>query len=147
MEEQICTTESPGLDASAHRVSLVEDVSPSQGPSSDKTPWTQEYYNALRFYFWEPQWLNRHANATRDRSCDQVIDHVGRAEVSLNHLLSMFFSIASTRVVNRFLGEHLPQWPAERLESRVGPTLTPGYPEVCQPASCSSGRRAWSPWR
>lgn len=102
---------------------------------SGASPWPQEYYNALRFYYWEPQWLNRHANASRkDRTCAEVMGNLGRSEVSLNHLLRFFFSLAPAALVARLFAAQVPGWTPERLESQVGPTLDVAKSiDICQP--------------
>lgn len=62
--------------------------------------WTSEYYEIMEFYFWEPQHLDLikkgtpHNNAVSKRSKSEVLAHIQRMEVSLNHIFNIFFQLA-----------------------------------------------------
>lgn len=101
---------------------------------SEKSHWTAEYYEALRFYYWEPQWLNRHANAVKgENRVEQVIKDLRKAEVPLNHILNIFFNLAPSALTTRFLSAFLPGWTPERMEAQTSPKLdiAPGI-DLCQ---------------
>lgn len=61
--------------------------------------WLQSYYEALQFFYWEPQHLGRkkHTNAEFN-TADKVIAHLGKIEVTLNHNLTQFFLLAPNRL-------------------------------------------------
>jgi hypothetical protein len=91
---------------------------------TSKLPWPREYYGLLEHYHWEPQWLNRHAKAkSTDRPINQIFDSLNRAEVPLNHILNLFFSIAPDSLVSRFFTGYLEGWVPERLETHLRPTI------------------------
>lgn len=89
---------------------------------SSRSAWPDEYYEALRFYYWEPQWLNRHAGAVKgENRVEQVIKGLRAAEVSLNHILNIFFSLAPSAMTARFLAASLVGWAPERVETQISP--------------------------
>jgi hypothetical protein len=56
--------------------------------------WNEEYYHILSFYFWEPQHLGKIKNpASNYENVEQVLAHIERMEVSLNHHLNLFLSL------------------------------------------------------
>jgi hypothetical protein len=101
---------------------------------SSKSPWPQEYYNALEFYYWEPQWLNRHAKAAPgENKLAEVLNKVRQSEVALNHLVSLFFSIAPNGLVRRFFGRFLTGWSSEAVETHGHPKLDIAQKvDICQ---------------
>ncbi len=72
---------------------------------SDMPPeidWIDSYYEALEFFYWEPQHIGRKKHADgRLRTVDQVQRHLRRMETTLNQLLSQFFLLAPTSLRNR----------------------------------------------
>jgi hypothetical protein len=64
--------------------------------------WIGSYYEALEFFYGEPQHLRRmmDANATL-KSVDKVKAHLRKMEVTLNHNLHQFFLIAPTILITR----------------------------------------------
>jgi len=70
--------------------------------------WVDAYYEALDFFFWEPQHLGRkmHAEA-KLKSPKDVQAHLRTIEVTLNHQLKQFFAIAPHRVRPRLFEEVL----------------------------------------
>lgn len=67
--------------------------------------WTAEYANIVEFYFWEPRHLNRVSPPPeKRRPADQVLGDLMRREVPLNHQLSLFFRLAPTGLIRRWLG-------------------------------------------
>jgi hypothetical protein len=66
--------------------------------------WTGSYYEALEFFYWEPQHLGRkkYANTTLT-SVDKVREHLHRMEVTLNHNLHQFLLLAPTTLMTRIL--------------------------------------------
>ncbi len=64
--------------------------------------WVQSYYEALSFFYWEPQHLGRkkYVDATYN-TADKVMKHLGIMEVTLNHQIKQFLSIAPRSLRNR----------------------------------------------
>ena len=61
--------------------------------------WLQSYYEALQFFYWEPQHLGRKKYATAEfNTAEKVARHLGKMEVTLNHNLSQFFLLAPNRL-------------------------------------------------
>lgn len=69
-------------------------------PNRDiEATWLQSYYEALQFFYWEPQHLGRKKYATAELdTAEKVAAHLGRIEVTLNHNLSQFFLLAPNRL-------------------------------------------------
>jgi hypothetical protein len=63
--------------------------------------WIDSYYEALQFFYWEPQHIGRkkHVSAEFD-TIEKVIKHVRRMEVTLNHNLNQFFLLAPVSLRN-----------------------------------------------
>lgn len=57
--------------------------------------WTDEYREIIEFYYWEPQHIGRATNGKRFANADEMYEHVNSLEVSLNHILNIFFSLYS----------------------------------------------------
>lgn len=67
-----------------------------------KNSWVDLYYDALEFYYWEPQHLGRKKPANPAfKDSKEVMDHLHRVEVPLNHLIKQFFSLAPISLRNR----------------------------------------------
>ncbi|MEJ2649900.1 MAG: hypothetical protein P8016_16015 [Sedimentisphaerales bacterium] len=68
--------------------------------------WTSEYYEILEFYFWEPQHLGR-AKSSKCRYATPVeaLKHVQKMEVSLNHMLNLFFRLAPSEVLLHLIAD------------------------------------------
>jgi len=66
--------------------------------------WTDEYSEIVEFYYWEPQHIGRAKGERRFTGAVEMLDHINNIEVSLNHILSLFFSLYD---VNR-LAESIP---------------------------------------
>ena len=67
------------------------------------TTWNQEYYDALNFYYWEPQHLGRLTNPnSKYKNIEDVISHLRRMEVSLNHEFNLFFQLLPNELFNQF---------------------------------------------
>ena len=101
---------------------------------SSRSAWPDEYYEALRFYYWEPQWLNRHARAASgENRVEQVLKSLRAAEVSLNHILKFFFNLAPSALTARFLTASLAGWTPEHVETHISPKqdVAPGI-DLCQ---------------
>lgn len=61
--------------------------------------WLQSYYEALQFFYWEPQHLGRKKHPTAEFSTEEkVAKHLGKIEVTLNHNLSQFFLLAPNQL-------------------------------------------------
>jgi len=57
--------------------------------------WNQRYYDALEFFFWEPQHLGKSKNPTSKLATpENVRRHLRKMEVTLNHQLDFFFELA-----------------------------------------------------
>jgi hypothetical protein len=64
--------------------------------------WVDGYYEALDFFFWEPHHLGRMTNpAARYKGHANVQEHIRRLEVTLNHQIKFFFSLAPDQLRNR----------------------------------------------
>jgi hypothetical protein len=69
-----------------------------------KPAWTKYYYDILDFYYWEPQHIGKIKNPNRKhRTYEDIFDHLGKMEVSLNHQLALFFNIVPESVSNGLL--------------------------------------------
>lgn len=67
--------------------------------------WNTNYYEILHDYYWEPQHLGRGAVInTRIANQQQMLGSIRRMEVSLNHVLALFFSLAPQTFI-----EHLEE--------------------------------------
>lgn len=55
--------------------------------------WTDEYREIVEFYYWEPQHIGRVSGNKRFNNADEMYSHVNSLEVSLNHVLNIFFSL------------------------------------------------------
>jgi len=64
--------------------------------------WTDHYYSALEFFFWEPQHLGRSKSAKSSfRTPAAVFKHLRKMEVTLNHNLQQFLSLAPAALQRR----------------------------------------------
>jgi hypothetical protein len=103
-----------------------------------KALWPQEYYHALEHYYWEPQKLNRHANAKRGKNeVEEVLRGLHKSETALNHILNVFFNIAPHPLVTRFFRRFLSGWPEERVENHS--RIDMGF---CQPDFLFEGQES-----
>jgi hypothetical protein len=70
-------------------------VSSDGGGKPARSDWVAAYYDALEFFWWEPQHLGRkkHASAQLD-TLGKVSRHIHGIEVTLNQLLNQFFLLA-----------------------------------------------------
>lgn len=66
--------------------------------------WTDEYRDIIEFYYWEPQHLGRAKGIKRFDNVEQMWEHVDSIEVSLNHILNIFFSLYSNKTLFSKLG-------------------------------------------
>jgi hypothetical protein len=68
--------------------------------------WLDSYYEALEFFYWEPQHIGRkkHVSAEFD-TLDKVTRHLRRMEVTLNHNINQFFLLAPTALRNELFRE------------------------------------------
>lgn len=68
--------------------------------------WLDSYYEAVEFFYWEPQHLGRkkHPEAKLN-SVDKVLKRLRRMEVTLNQNLHQFFSLAPARLCSQIF-EH-----------------------------------------
>lgn len=55
--------------------------------------WTDEYREIVEFYYWEPQHIGRAKGEKRFKNADEMYEHINNMEVSLNHVLNLFFSL------------------------------------------------------
>jgi hypothetical protein len=61
--------------------------------------WTESYYHALEFFYWEPQHLGRKKHIdSKLNSLKKVQSHLRVMEVTLNHNLNLFFLLAPESV-------------------------------------------------
>ena len=72
--------------------------------------WTRGYFDALEFFFWEPQHLGKKKNVESEYdSLAQVLEHLHRIEVTLTHHTDLFLRLAPKSMRNelfRFLFGH-----------------------------------------
>lgn len=81
--------------------------------------WTSEYYDALTFYFWEPQHLGRaKSEKSRYRRPEEMLEHIQNMEVSLNHLFNFFFQLAPSDLASRILNQAFHSERTEELQLR-----------------------------
>ncbi len=67
--------------------------------------WLDSYYEALEFFYWEPQHPGRKKHATAEfNTLPKVRKHLRRMEVTLNHNIHQFLALAPRTLRNRFLG-------------------------------------------
>ncbi len=64
--------------------------------------WTNEYYDILEFFFWEPQHLGKIKNVNNPKSLDEVLTHLGEMEVTLNHQFNLFFQLLPSSLFQLF---------------------------------------------
>ena len=64
-------------------------------PSDFGPHWNTNYYEILHDYYWEPQNLGRGSSLyTQITNQQEMLGNIRRMEVSLNHVLTLFFSLA-----------------------------------------------------
>ncbi|MCI5050487.1 MAG: hypothetical protein MRY32_09215 [Rickettsiales bacterium] len=72
-----------------------------------KSSWAKEYYEIVEYYFWEPQHIGRQKNPnTKYVNAEMALDHVRNLEVSLNHIINIFFRLAPDNFINRMLEKY-----------------------------------------
>ena len=71
----------------------------------EEVTWVDSYYEALEFFYWEPQHLGRkkHSNAEFDTT-PKVRKHLRKMEVTLNQNLHQFFLLAPDSLRNELFG-------------------------------------------
>ena len=70
--------------------------------------WVEEYYDALRFFYWEPMHLGRRKYAdARLNTFGKVSEHLRKIEVTLNHQLKQFLCLAPGSLRNGLFEEAL----------------------------------------
>ncbi len=71
----------------------------------DEVTWVDSYYEALEFFYWEPQHLGRkkHSDAEFD-TAPKVKKHLRKMEVTLNQNLHQFFLLAPDSLRNELFG-------------------------------------------
>lgn len=82
--------------------------------------WTDEYREIVDFYYWEPQHIGRAKGVKRFNSADDMHEHINKLEVSLNHILNIFFSLYPLYKLNRFNADEshimMNAWQLELLQ-------------------------------
>lgn len=79
--------------------------------------WTDEYREIVEFYYWEPQHIGRAGAGPRFAGADEMYAHVNTLEVSLNHILNLFFSLYPIEKLACFaIGEPMEMLSAAVLE-------------------------------
>lgn len=68
--------------------------------------WTDEYKEIVEFYYWEPQHIGRAKGVRRFDGPKDMWSHVNKLEISLNHILSLFFSLYSGSLLFDKIGAH-----------------------------------------
>lgn len=78
-----------------------EDL-PELQPADFGPHWNTNYYEILQDYYWDPQHLDRgRLKPPRFGNDKKVLWHIHQMEVSLNHLLALFFSLAPRDFIQR----------------------------------------------
>ena len=68
--------------------------------------WLDSYYEALQFFYWEPQHLGRKKHEKAEfNTASKVLKHLARIEVTLNHNISQFFLLAPNSLRGELFGE------------------------------------------
>ncbi len=68
---------------------------PELQPADFGPHWNTNYYEILQDYYWEPQHLDcGRLNLPRFSNDRKMLWHIHQMEVSLNHILALFFSLA-----------------------------------------------------
>lgn len=95
--------------------------------------WTAEYDNIVEFYFWEPQHLNRgKLPGAKSAPSHEVLSALARREVPLNHVLSIFFSLAPQGLIERWFLRCGLDAQSPRLLGNPSIRQRPAF-GVCQP--------------
>ena len=68
--------------------------------------WLDSYYEALEFFYWEPQHIGRKKHVSAEfNTLEKVTKHLRRIEVTLNHNISQFFLLAPAALRNDLFKE------------------------------------------
>ncbi len=79
--------------------------------------WTDEYREIVEFYYWEPQHIGRAGGKKIYSGADEMYEHINKLEVSLNHILNIFFSLFPIERLDCFeIGEPVQMLSAAILE-------------------------------
>ena len=79
--------------------------------------WLDSYYEALEFFYWEPQHIGRKKNVDSEfNTIEKVVKHLRRIEVTLNHNINQFLILAPAALRACLFGEE--SWPGVRAELR-----------------------------
>ena len=82
--------------------------------------WTDEYREIVEVYYWEPQHIGRAGGRKRFKNSDEMYRHINKIEVSLNHVLNVFFSLYPPHKLHCFKVagdyERLSSWRLEQIE-------------------------------
>lgn len=74
-------------------------------PAGDTLNWLDSYYEALEFFYWEPQHIGRKKHPTAQVSIDKVVKRLRNMEVTLNQNIHQFFLLAPV-ALRKHLFEH-----------------------------------------
>lgn len=78
-------------------------------------PWVENYYDALQFYYHEPQHLRKRKKPNSNLKSSELVDEkLRRLEVPLNHQIKQFLSLAPNSLRKR-LFDSVPFDPAPKL--------------------------------
>lgn len=82
--------------------------------------WADEYREIVEFYYWEPQHIGRAKGTKRFNNPDEMYEHINKMEVSLNHILNIFFSLYPIHKIDCFDADEshtmLSAWQLELLQ-------------------------------
>jgi len=79
--------------------------------------WVDSYYQALEFFYWEPQHLGRQSKVSGKRLSIQTVNQrLNSLEVTLNHNLDQFFRLAPRALTRRILHSALGRSGANQLQ-------------------------------
>lgn len=75
--------------------------------------WTDEYYEIMEFYYWEPQHIGKKKNPQNPKTIEQIHEKLRAKEVPLNHLLNIYLKLLSNGALSSLFSDYLPSQPKE----------------------------------
>jgi hypothetical protein len=69
------------------------------------TNWLDSYYEALEFFYWQPQHIGRKKTIGREFELKKVVKHLREMEVTLNHNINQFLLLAPAALLPRLFNE------------------------------------------
>lgn len=80
-----------------------------------RSDWAAEYYEIIEFYFWEPQHIGRTPKSKmRLGKPHLIVEHAAKHEVSLNHVMNIFFRLVGDDFKNRWFAQSFKNYQLDR---------------------------------